>query len=426
MIELRIALLLTGNELMRGDTVDSNSARIARSLAAQGFDIACKVTVGDDLTLLQEELARLAANYPAVIVNGGLGPTRDDLTAEVLARVQGEALVENSDALAHLQQWCKQRGFALNQANRKQAQLPASAKVLANPVGSAVGFYLRHGNCLVLATPGVPGELEAMLAGDVPRVLYEQFPAAESRYIRRLKLFGIGESTLQQKIDDMQASWPVEVELGFRAGAPLLEVKLEVAAREHLALRDACEAMLRSVTGDYIIGDDDVTLAQLVVQALGAAGKKLTLAESCTGGAIAAQITSVAGASEVFEAGFVTYANRIKHALLGVDDDVLARYGAVSEPVALAMAHGALRASAADYAIAVTGIAGPGGGTEDKPVGTVWIAWGSAASMGAARFCYPVSRAMFQTMVPAIALDLLRRELAGRRSVPDYYRLERK
>lgn len=412
---------------MRGDTVDSNSSRIAQALAAYGFDIACKVTVGDDLELLEKELARLASAYPAVIVNGGLGPTGDDLTAELLARLCSVELVENQQALAHLQQWCERRRFELNESNRKQAWLPAGAGVLANPVGSAVGFWVEHSGCLVLATPGVPSELEAMLSGDVPSVLQQKFPVAEARYIRRLKLFGVGESTLQQHFNDNRGLWPPAVELGFRAGAPLLEIKLEVQDRAQLQARAEAEALLREWFGDYIIGEDDTSLAEVVVQALRNKRQKLTLAESCTGGGIAAQLTSVPGASTVFECGVVSYANHIKQNLLGVDATLLAQHGAVSEEVAIAMASGALACSGADYAIAVTGIAGPGGGTDDKPVGTVWIAWGRAANLHTAHFCYASSRKMFQTMVPAIALDLLRRELAGNANatVPNYFRLRR-
>ncbi|NNC55592.1 MAG: CinA family nicotinamide mononucleotide deamidase-related protein, partial [Pseudomonadales bacterium] len=375
---------------------------------------------------LESELARLAALYPAVIVNGGLGPTRDDLTAEVFSRLSGVELTENPAALAHLQQWCERRRFELNESNRKQAWLPAGATVLDNPVGSAVGFYLEYQGSLLLATPGVPGELTAMLDGDVAAVMQARFPLAESRFVRRIKLFGVGESTLQQRFDDNQASWPSEVELGFRAGAPLLEVKLEVSQASQLDAQSAAEALLRDWFGDFIVGDDDASLAGVVVQALGEQKKKLALAESCTGGGIAAQVTAISGASAVFECGVVSYANRIKHDLLGVDAALLEKHGAVSEEVALAMARGVLACSAADYAIAVTGIAGPEGGSEDKPVGTVWIAWGSAAHLHAAHFCYASTRKMFQTMVPAIALDLLRRHLAGKDAVPDYYRLRRR
>ena len=422
---MKIALLLTGNELMTGDTVDSNSAMIAQSLAVQGFDVAHKVTVGDDIDLIVAELDKLAALYPVIIINGGLGPTIDDLTSEALSLLTGEPLVENTQALTHVNEWCERRGVAANAANLKQTLLPASATVLANPVGSAVGIALRYRDCLLLCTPGVPPELAAMLKGSVLSELQVSFPDASARLVRRLKLFGMGESSLQQIIADQCPHWPSEVVVGFRAGAPLLELKLEIEDQAHLPLRDQCEVELRKVVGDFIVGENDDTLGAIVIGLLQQQNKQLTLAESCTGGMIASNVTAISGASSVFGAGFVSYSNAIKSSVLGVDADLIETHGAVSEPVARAMAEGALERSAAHCAIAVTGIAGPDGGTDDKPVGSVWVAWGGAGSINAHLFHYPVGRKMFQTMVSALALDLLRRYLLGSTDVPNYFQRKR-
>jgi len=422
---LKIALLLTGNELMTGDTVDSNSAMIAQSLAVQGFDVAHKVTVGDDIDLIVAELDKLAALYPVIIINGGLGPTIDDLTSEALSLLTGEPLVENTQALTHVNEWCERRGVAANAANLKQTLLPASATVLANPVGSAVGIALRYRDCLLLCTPGVPPELAAMLKGSVLSELQVSFPDASARLVRRLKLFGMGESSLQQIIVDQCPHWPSEVVVGFRAGAPLLELKLEIEDQAHLPLRDQCEVELRKVVGDFIVGENDDTLGAIVIGLLQQQNKQLTLAESCTGGMIASNVTAISGASSVFGAGFVSYSNAIKSSVLGVDADLIETHGAVSEPVARAMAEGALERSAAHCAIAVTGIAGPDGGTDDKPVGSVWVAWGGMGSINAHLFHYPVGRKMFQTMVSALALDLLRRYLLGSTDVPNYFQRKR-
>ena len=422
---MKIALLLTGNELMTGDTVDSNSAMIAQSLAVQGFDVAHKVTVGDDIDLIIAELDKLAAIYPAIIINGGLGPTIDDLTSEALSILTHEPLTENAQALAHVKEWCERRGVAANAANLKQTLLPASATVLANPVGSAVGIALRYKECLLLCTPGVPPELAAMLKGSVLSELKVSFPDATARLVRRLKLFGMGESALQQIIADQCPHWPSEVVVGFRAGAPLLELKLEIEDQAHLPLRDQCEVELRKVVGDFIVGENDDTLGAIVIALLQQQNKQLTLAESCTGGMIASNITSISGASSVFGAGFVSYSNAIKSTILGVDTDLIEAHGAVSEPVARAMAEGALERSDAHCVIAVTGIAGPDGGTDDKPVGSVWVAWGGAESINTHLFHYPVSRKMFQTMVSALALDLLRRYLLGSTDMPNYFQRKR-
>lgn len=422
---MKIALLLTGNELMTGDTLDSNSSMIAHALASEGFDIAHKVTVGDDLDLIVAELERLSANYSAIIVNGGLGPTIDDLTAQALAQLSSSELLENANAYKHVKQWCESRGIVANVANLKQTFLPANATVLANPVGSAVGIALTHNNSVILCTPGVPSELAAMLDGSVRLALQQAFPDATARLVRRLKLFGIGESAVQQVIVDDCPDWPKEVAVGFRAGAPLLELKLEVDSDKYLALVKQCEKRLYDCIGDFIVGENDDSLASIVINLLQQKGLKLTLAESCTGGLIASQITEVAGASSVFEAGIVCYSNTIKQQLLGVAPELLEQHGAVSKEVVLAMAQGALKVSRADCVIAVSGIAGPDGGSEEKPVGTVWIAWGGVDKLEANRFNYPVGRKLFQTMISAVGLDLMRRFLTGSNR-PDYFQRERK
>jgi nicotinamide-nucleotide amidase len=422
---LKIALLLTGNELMTGDTVDSNSAMIAQSLAVQGFDVAHKVTVGDDMDLIVAELDKLAAIYPAIIINGGLGPTVDDLTSEALSLLTGEPLVENAQALAHVNEWCERRGVAANAANLKQTLLPASATVLANPVGSAVGITLRYRDCVLLCTPGVPPELAAMLEGSVLSALQLGFPDATARLVRRLKLFGMGESALQQIIADQCPHWPSEVVVGFRAGVPLLELKLEIEDEAHLSLRDQCEEELRQVVGDFIVGENDDTLGAIVIDLLQQQTKQLTLAESCTGGMIASNITAVSGASSVFGVGFVSYSNAVKASVLGVDSTLIEQHGAVSESVVRAMAEGALERSSAHCVIAVSGVAGPDGGTDDKPVGSVWVAWGGVEHINTHLFHYPVGRKMFQTLVSALALDLLRRYLLGSTTVPNYYQRKR-
>jgi nicotinamide-nucleotide amidase len=418
---VEIALLLTGNELMTGDTVDSNSAMIASTLAERGFNVGYKSTVGDLLDTLVSEIDRLTRSYPVLIINGGLGPTTDDLTAEALAKSAGLNLVENIQAKSHLLEWCTKRRIELNAANLKQVFLPDGAEVVHNPVGSAVGICIKINDCVVISTPGVPSELRAMLNAIVPERLQAAFPGARSRLIRRIKIFGLGESQLQQLIHDNLKSWPSDVGLGFRAGLPLLELKLEIDEHLHLAKRDAMEKQLSDLIGDFIIGENDETLPQVLVDMLTNSGEKVALAESCTGGAIAAQITAIAGASNVFETGVVSYSNACKSKLLGVSEKLLETYGAVSVEVVRAMAEGVLNVSNAKYAIAVSGIAGPDGGSDDKPVGTVWIAWGSKNNIVTRRFFLPARRSTFQQLVSSIAIDSLRRYLQGIHAVPDYF-----
>lgn len=416
----RVQLLLTGDELMSGDTVDSNSALIARELAGLGLTPCRRVTLGDDRDALSREMAALADDADVLIVNGGLGPTIDDLTAAVLGEVAGRGLEEHPDALDHLEIWCKKRNLLLNDANRKQAMLPAGCTIIPNPVGSAVGFSLVVNNCLIMCTPGVPGELRAMLPVMVQR-LREEFGITLQKDVLRLQTFGLGESTAQQLLVDNHPDWPPEVVLSFRAGAPQLEIKLSITRAEDRPRRDRCYEWLKTLFGDHIIGEGDTRIAEAVIDQARDAGLTITCAESCTGGMIASMLTQIAGASDVFPGGFVTYSNALKESILGVPPETLKSEGAVSEATVKAMVRGALNASGADLAVAVSGIAGPGGGSDDKPVGTVWLAWGDRDAVEAVCLCWPVERVLFQTMVAAAGLDVLRRKLAGIQNQSRYF-----
>ncbi|KGE03872.1 CinA family nicotinamide mononucleotide deamidase-related protein [Pseudohaliea rubra] len=425
----RVQLLLTGNELMSGDTVDSNSATIAHRLATLGLAVGRKVTLGDDPAALVAELAAMARDAEVVIVNGGLGPTVDDLTAAVVAEAAGLPLAEHPEALAHLERWCAGRGLPLDGANRKQALLPAGCTILPNARGSAVGFAVDLGSCRIYCTPGVPGELATMLE-PVCDDLTERWPGLGAVDILRLQTFGLGESTAQQLIADDNARehaapWPPAVNLGFRAGAPQLEIKLAITDPAAAADRDACLARLEALFGDHIIGRGDASLAGELLALLRERGLTVATAESCTGGAIAAALTRVPGSSAAFEAGYVTYSNAIKTRTLGVREETLATHGAVSEAVVREMATGALERAGADLAVAVSGVAGPEGGTAAKPVGTVWLAWGDREQLDTVCLLWPVERTLFQTMVAALALDLLRRRLLALPPLPSYARQRR-
>ena len=414
----KVALLLTGNELMSGDTVDSNSSRIAISLGERQIAISKKITVGDDQELLRESLRALCQDAGVVIINGGLGPTEDDLTAEVVADVLGERLTDHPKAIKHLEEWCEKRGLELNASNLKQAHLPESADIVDNPIGSAVGFAVEIGESLVITTPGVPVELTAMLPEIGQRVA--QRVGSGTTYIRRLQTFGIGESTIQELVNERNQDWPEGVVLGFRSGLPQLELKLQVDDEALLEKRDQAEQLLLELIGDHVIGEDSDQLAMALQRVLVEKRMTLTTAESCTGGLIASLITKEAGSSQVFGAGFVTYANTAKQQVLHVSEDTLNRHGAVSEGVVRAMLLGALTKANADIGIAVSGVAGPGGGSEDKPVGTVWLAWGTKDKNDAIRLQIPGSRERFQILVAAIGLDLMRRQLLELPPIPHY------
>ena len=419
----KVQLLLTGNELMTGDIVDSNSAMMAQVLKDIGLGINRKVTVADDLALLVSEITYMASTSDILIINGGLGPTVDDLTAQALALAIEEELSQHPQALTHLTNWCQQRGAEINGPNLKQAMLPKNCQIIANKNGSAVGFSVRYNQCDIYCTPGVPHELETMLIEQIIPAISADLPSDLITDVTRLQIFGLGESSLQKIINEQLPQWPTTIDLGFRAGMPLLEVKLTTNTKKGLALKSIWQKKLANVLGDHLIAEiqeKPKSLAEHLLIQLQQHNLKVTTAESCTGGLIASKLTKVSGSSTNFEAGFVTYSNEMKTAMLDVPSDLLEQYGAVSEQVVVAMARGSLVKSAADLTIAVSGIAGPNGGTEEKPVGTVWLAWGSINNIKTQCLLLPYKRVKFQEFVAAIGLDLLRRYQQNITSIPNY------
>lgn len=418
---MKISLLLTGNELMSGDTIDSNSAYIAQSLKDLGLVPYIKTVVGDDLSLLVKSISELSSVSEVLVINGGLGPTVDDLTALALSESVGSPLVRNLDAMVHLKKWAEPRGFLLTDSNLKQADLPACCDVVDNPVGSAVGFKCEHNDCLILCTPGVPSEFKLMVEKQVLPLIKEHGKLTQSSRITRIRLFGVTESGLQDIVNEKFPDWPQEVELGFRVQLPVIEVKFTTFGEELDSLNLLWADKFKSMFRDYVIGENDTRLSQALNLALQSKSMIVTTAESCTGGAIAAGITSESGSSAVFNGGFVVYSDQMKESVLGVQRATLDTFGAVSQETVIEMAEGALRVSGADIAIAISGIAGPTGGTELKPVGTVWLAWGGIGKIKSRRFYLPIGRFAFQRTATAMAMDLVRRDVLGLSTEVDYF-----
>jgi len=414
---------MTGNELMSGDVLDTNSATIAQELKSIGVEVTRRVTVADDLQQLIKEINQISAQADILIINGGLGPTVDDMTAQALAKAVNRPLVQHPQAFAHLEHWCKHRHFELSQQNLKQAMLPENCHILANQIGSAVGFHLNHNQCDIFCTPGVPRELKPMLENEILPAIKIRIPNSLKVDICRFQVFGVGESSLQKLIDNNFPNWPEEIELGFRAAMPLVEVKLTTRNQSATELKGLWLDKLQKLLGDHIVGEVKDKAEPLAAQVLKLLKDKkyfITTAESCTGGLITSLLTQVAGASAAFEAGFITYSNKMKTELIGVKNETLNQHGAVSEAVVVEMAQGALKKSGADLAIAVSGIAGPDGGSADKPVGTVWLAWGSNEKILTQCLCIPGNRYYFQQQVAAIGLDLIRRFILNSTQEPMY------
>jgi nicotinamide-nucleotide amidase len=406
---VRIEILNTGTELLLGTTLNTHGKWFGEELFKLGFRIQRLTTVPDGDAITQA-LRECVSRADAVIVTGGLGPTSDDLTRECAAEVLGAELIEDEAALRSLEAFFAVRNKVMAEANRKQAQVLVGADVLPNANGTAPGIYVPPrlngaANCAVFLLPGPPRELYPMFRQEVVPRLIALAGLAKPPGLLELKIAGVGESDLQQEIDAELAEVP-GLEVGYCARIGEVDLRLigdeaAVAAGRRIAMEHFAK---------QIFSEDGSHLEATVVKLLAAKGLKLATAESCTGGQISNRITDVPGSSAVFTHGFVTYANEAKRDLLGVPQEMLDEHGAVSEPVACAMADGALRVSGADIAVAVTGIAGPDGGTLEKPVGTVWIAWAAKGKPTVAvKQLHPRNRKDFKLATSQSALDGVRK-----------------
>ena len=272
---MNVQLLLTGSELMTGDIIDSNSAMIAQELMDLGIKVTKKVTVADELTTLVNEINLMAKQADILIINGGLGPTIDDLTAQALAQATNVNLAQHSDALSHLKRWCERRETKLNKPNLKQTQLPEGCQIIPNKTGSAVGFLVKHLNCNIYCTPGVPHELKNMLTDQIKTSIAKLLPPGLVNKVTRLQVFGLGESNLQKMIDEQLPDWPQTIELGFRAGMPLLEVKLTTNCTQGLELTPLWQDKLSQLLGDHLLAKityKPLSLAEHVLKKLKSKG----------------------------------------------------------------------------------------------------------------------------------------------------------
>jgi nicotinamide-nucleotide amidase len=405
---MTVAVLCIGTELTRGELVDTNGAWLAAALTDLGFEVVEKAIIDDDTPRIIATLDRLASFARVIVCTGGLGPTTDDLTSEAVAKALGVPTVRDEASLEAIRRRIEKFGRTPSPTNAKQADFPRGADILPNPVGTAPGFGVKVKGALAFFMPGVPGEMKRMYEEQVvPRI--RALAPNESRQIR-LRTFGLPESVVGEKLAGVEEAFP-GVTIGYRAHFPEIEVKVlargsaEPVARE-LAERATVE--VRARLGSIVYGDGDDTFAGVVGRALRARGFTLAIAESCTGGLVGHLVTREPGASDFLLVDAVTYANSAKTRLLGVDEDVLRGHGAVSAEVAAAMAEGVRRVSGADVALSLTGIAGPSGGTAEKPVGTVWLAVASPKGTEVKHRVFPGDRGRVQTLAAYAGLQMVR------------------
>jgi len=414
-MSLRLEVLNTGSELLLGSVRDAHLSWLGRELFPLGLRIARQTTVPDGAPI-RDALLEAFARTDVIIVTGGLGPTTDDITRELAAELLGRKMLPHPETLERIQERCRRRGFSFQPRMERQAMAPQGATVLPNDNGTAPGLYLPAVEGIswssphLFLLPGPPRELQPMAVAHVLPVLKElakRHSGGVTQECRIYKVVGMGESMVEAKIG-LELSKRGDLEVGYCARPNEVDFRL-IGPREIL---DQVEPSVLAVVGDYLVSGDEKSMEEIVVHLLGQKGATLATAESCTGGHLVNRLTNVPGASKVFLEGFVTYSNRSKSDLLGVPADLIATHGAVSEEVVRAMAEGALRKSGATFVLATTGIAGPDGGTPEKPVGTVWLALArDGCEPEVWKETIPADRITFKQVVTQSALDRLRKRL---------------
>lgn len=409
---MRVEVINTGSELLLGAVTNTHLGYIARKLLPLGLTIDRQVTVGDNHQLIGLTFANAIGRADLLIATGGLGPTADDITRDVVAEICGCPLVFHSEIMDRIAARFRSRKFPMPESVRVQAMVPVGAIVLENHNGTAPGLALEHKGKWIILLPGPPRELKPMFEESVIPLLGARLklPVVESRTFRTT---GIGESMVEEIVGRQLAALP-GCEVGYCARPSEVDVRIVVRAAtraEAAALAGRAEDIIRQNLGEWIFGTDDECFEEVMIKALASRKQTLAVAESCTGGHLANRLTNIAGSSEVFLNGCVTYSNESKTRLLGVPAELIARHGAVSEPVARAMAEGIRSRSGTDYGIGITGIAGPGGGTPEKPVGLVFIALATTGATKCIEQRLKYDRETFKFVATQYALDLLRRSL---------------
>jgi nicotinamide-nucleotide amidase len=368
------AVLCIGTELTRGELVNTNASWLAASLTDLGFEVVEDVVIDDDKSRIVATLERLSKTVRLIVCTGGLGPTTDDLTTEAVAAALGVPLVRDEQSVDQIRRRFERLQRTMSETNLKQADFPQGAEILPNPVGTAPGFSVAIGGATAFFMPGVPREMKHMFDEQIVDKIRALAP--NDSYQIRIRTYGLPESIVGERLAGVEAAYR-GVTVGYRAHFPEIEVKVLARAKTQVDARDLCERATVEVKGrlaEVVYGEADDTFASVVGRTLRGKGYTLAIAESCTGGLVGHMITREPGASDFLLVDAVTYANSAKTRLLGIDEDVIRGHGAVSSEVAAAMAEGVKHVSGADVALSLTGVAGPGGGTPEKPVGTVFIA----------------------------------------------------
>ncbi len=409
---MKVEIINTGTELLLGAVVNTHLSYLAQKLLPLGLTVQRQVTVGDDHLIIRVAFAEAIERADLVIATGGLGPTSDDITRDVVAELTERKLVFHPEIMERIEARFRHRRFPMPESVRVQAMVPEGAIVLTNDHGTAPGLALEHKGKWIILLPGPPRELKPMLEEVVRPLLREKLtlPIVD---VRTFRTCGIGESMVEEIVGKQLLALP-GCEVGYCARPSEVDLRIIVRAKtqtEARSIADRAQDIIRQNLGEWIFGSNDDRLEAVILKALAARKQTLAVAESCTGGLLANRLTNIPGSSDVFRNGCVTYSNESKTRLVGVSASLIEQHGAVSEPVARAMAEGVRAGSATDYGIGITGIAGPTGGTPQKPVGLVYIALASAGGTRCIEQRINYDRETFKFVATQYALDLLRRVL---------------
>ncbi len=406
-------LIIVGEEILSGQTVDSNSAYVARRLADIGIEVARKTTVGDRHDDIREAIQTAWQRSPVTIMTGGLGPTKDDVTKNAICAAFDRKLVLNDEVMRRLEALFQQRNRKMPAIAQSQALQPQGADLLVNPIGTAPGIVFQDSDRFFAALPGVPAEMEAILDQSIIPYLSKR-PGRGAIIIRRIRTIGITETEIAETIADLEPAGE-RLRLAYLPSYKGVDLRVTATASILEEAESAAEQLVKAIClklGDYVFTIGEESMPEIVARLLIARGQTLATAESCTGGLIAKRLTDIAGSSQFFVGSVIAYSNAVKSAALKVPTELIAGYGAVSHEVAEAMARGVLQLTGSDYAVSVTGIAGPGGATPEKPVGLVYVGYADRKdTVSALKLNLFGTRERIRERAATQALDFLRRKL---------------
>lgn len=380
---MKAGIINIGDELLIGQVVNTNATYMSRALTSVGIAVEEVCTIGDSAHAIQSAIERHLSLYDVVLVTGGLGPTKDDITKETLCRMFGSELYENAEALSNIERIFAQRGFPMTETNRRQAWVPRCCEMINNDLGTAPCMWFvrtRTGrlaeNQVLVSLPGVPFEMEYLIDKKIVPMLQERFRLG-TILNKNILVQGIGESFLSDRLEEMEAALPESIKLAYLPQAGMIKLRLTAKGDDKTTLQDQVNQAvqdIRTAAAEFIVGEDFESIPEVVSDCMKRQNLTLSTAESCTGGKIASLLTAMPGASDYFKGGVVSYCDEVKHSVLGVATETLETHTAVSEETVREMAEGARKRFNTDYAVATTGVAGPTGGTDVNPIGTVWMA----------------------------------------------------